>query len=173
MERAVLDERIEITFGFAAAVIAFPGPADGEFVEAQHVHDADMRQTHTEKLRSLGHACTHKKPAVAAAADGELGGGSVLVLDEPFSRRDEIIEHVLLVLQATRIVPLGAILAATPEVGERVDTSHFKPREGLHAKAWRQRDVKPAIAIEQRGVLAIQLQALLVHQEHGDLNPIL
>ena len=70
-------------------------------------------------------------------------------------------------------MPLGAILAATPEIGQREDTAHLKPLKRLNAKTGRQRDVKTAIAIEQRGVLAIQLQAFLGDQEHRDLRPIL
>ena len=49
-----------------------------------------------------------------------FGRGGVVVGDEPLGRRDEIVEHVLLVRLRARLVPLFAILAAAPQVGHRV-----------------------------------------------------
>jgi len=40
---------------------------DGELVEAEHVHDADLRQDRRVQVRPLVRARRHQQPAVAAA----------------------------------------------------------------------------------------------------------
>lgn len=49
----VLDEPIELLFVFRAAEVCGPSVADGELVELQHVHDADLSYGTTKQFRSL------------------------------------------------------------------------------------------------------------------------
>src|SRR5258708_17615955 len=98
------------------AVVRSPGPADGEFVKAQHVHHPNFRQSDPEEIRSLGEARANQKAAIAAAANRQLRSRSVLVGDEPFGGANEIIEDILLFESCSRLVPLFAVLATAPQV---------------------------------------------------------
>lgn len=51
----LLDEPLKLLFVFRAAKVCGPGMADGELVELQHVHDADLSHGTAEQLGSLVH----------------------------------------------------------------------------------------------------------------------
>lgn len=52
----LLHETIKLLFVFRTAEVCGPGVADGELVELQHVHDADLSDSTAEQLRPLVHA---------------------------------------------------------------------------------------------------------------------
>ena len=56
---------------FGRAVVGFPGFADGELVEPEHIHDADGREGDAEEVGALVDASTDEESAVRAALDGE------------------------------------------------------------------------------------------------------
>ena len=114
---------------FGGTVIRDPRPADGELVEAEHVHHADGGDGGAEELGSLVQDGADEKPSVRAAADRELLLLRVAFLDEELGRRDEVVEDVLFVVERSRLVPFLAVLAAAPEVGLRVDTAELQPDE--------------------------------------------
>lgn len=51
----LLDEPVKLLFVFWTAKVCGPGVADGELVEFQHVHDANLSDGTAEQLRSLVH----------------------------------------------------------------------------------------------------------------------
>ena len=52
-----------------------------------------------------------------------------------------------------RLVPVLAVLAAAPQVGQGIEAAHLHPGQGARAEARRERDVEPAVAVEQgRGI---------------------
>src|SRR5690606_8713360 len=55
-----------------AAVVAFPGPADGEFAEAQHVEHADAGHRGGEQVRALHGHGGGQQAAVGTAMDGQV-----------------------------------------------------------------------------------------------------
>ena len=102
-----------------------------------------------------------------------LGVRGVLVGDQPLGRRDEVVEHVLLVQLGAGLVPLLAILAAAAQVGHGEHAAHLHPHQVRHAERGRQRDVEPAVAEQIGRGLAVALQPLLVADEHRDLRAVL
>ncbi len=79
------------------AVVVDPGPADGELVEAEHVHDAHGGEAGPIEFGALGHAGADEQAAIAAALDGEFLGAGVVIRDEPFGGGDEVIKNILFV----------------------------------------------------------------------------
>ena len=63
-------------------------------------------------------------------------------------------------------MPLLTVFAATPEIRHGIDAAQLQPHRHAHAEARRLRDVEAPIGVEIRRVCAIQLQALLVREEH-------
>lgn len=53
----VLDEPFILLGVVGAAVVGGPSVADGEFVELEHVHHADLRHRTAEQIRTLVDAC--------------------------------------------------------------------------------------------------------------------
>lgn len=49
----VLDEPLELLRVVRTAVVGGPGVADGELVELQHIHHADLRHHTAEQVRTL------------------------------------------------------------------------------------------------------------------------
>ena len=63
-------------------------------------------------------------------------------------------------------MPVFAVLAAAAQVRHGVDAAHLHPHQVADAEGRRQRDVEAAVAIQQRRVLAVELQAFLVGDDH-------
>lgn len=89
-------------------------PTYGELVEAQHVHDPDLRDDGSVQVGTLVGARSHQQAPVGAPLDGELGGGAVAVLCQVFGSCLEIVKHILLVLLGARLPPLDAVLPPSP-----------------------------------------------------------
>src|SRR5436853_1491390 len=121
----------------------------------------------------LRQASSYKQPTIAPATDRELRSRGVLIRNQPLRRRNEIIKYILLVSLRARQMPLLSILTATPQIRLRVDTAHFQPNEIWDRKRRRQRNVEPAIGIQQSRILPIQLQTFLVGQEHRHTRAVL
>lgn len=66
------------------------------------------------------------------------------------------------------------VLSSPPDVGDSQDSAQMADEdESGDAVAGRDGDVEPSIAVEETGVGAIQFDALLVDDKHGDLSSIL
>lgn len=66
------------------------------------------------------------------------------------------------------------VLSSPPDVGDSQDSAQMADEdESGDAVAWRDGDIEPSIAVEETGVGAIQFDALLVDDKHGDLSSIL
>src|SRR5207249_5509568 len=90
----------------------------------------------------------------------------VLVGNEPFRRRDEIIKDILLLELHPGLVPLLAILAAAANVGRSINEALFEQGEARRTERRRGGDVESAVGIEQRRIVAVEFEALLVNEEH-------
>ena len=90
---------------------------------------------------------------------------------QELARRDEIVEHVLLVGEPAAVVPRLAIFAAAADVGDREHPTLLEPRDPRRRKRRRHRDVEAAVRIEQRRRGARHILAF--DDEHRDLGPVL
>ena len=77
-----------------------------------------------------------RSPAVRSAADGELLGPGVALIDEKLGGGNEVVEDVLLVRERPAVVPWFAILSAAAEIRLRVHTSELEPNEIAHRESW-------------------------------------
>ena len=94
-------------------------PANRELLEAQHVHDAHLRDPDAKELRALIHHGADEQPAVRSALDRQLRRRRVLLRDQPLGSRDEVVEYVLLACLHALLMPRFSILAAAAQVGGR------------------------------------------------------
>ena len=121
----------------------------------------------------MGHARPDQQPTVAAPTDGQFARVGVFVVDEPLSRGDEVVEDVLLGQFHTALVPSLAVFPAAAEVGHGVHAAHLHPHQIGDAERWRQRDVEPAVAVQQSRIVAVEHHTLLVGDEHRDARAVL
>lgn len=68
-----------------------------------------MSDTNAKQVRSLIAASGDEQTAVGATLDYKLFARSILVVDQVLAGRDKVIEHILLVQQATTIMPFLAV----------------------------------------------------------------
>ena len=140
---------------------------------AQHIHHTHFRYAHLEEVRALRHAGSHEQTAVAAAHDGEMLLVCILVADKPFAGRDKVVEHVLLAHLRTGKMPFLAILAATTQHHMDVYSTILQERHTHGRERRRIAHVEATITIHQHGILAVELHALLVGEEHRDAGSVL
>src|SRR4029077_1679383 len=95
-------------------------------------------------------------------------GLRIAVLDQPFGRGSEIIEDILLVFLHPGAVPFFSELSAAAQVGQRKNATMLSDYHRIGAKLRCLADQESSIAIKKRRPFAIELQALLVNQEHGN-----
>lgn len=152
VQRRVGVERAELRRIVARTVFGRPAPADGEKVVAQHVHHADRRQADGEQVGALHFAGTHQQSAVRAAGDGQLFARGILLGDEEFGRRDEIVEDLLLAVEHTSLVPPLAVFrtAAQVDVHHHAALLHEEDVLGLERRG--DIDLETAVAVEVTGI---------------------
>ncbi len=173
VERRIGVEILELLGIVTRSIFHTPAPADGELVEAQHVHDPHGREGDPIELRPLGYAGTDEQSAVGRPGDGQCRRRGVFFLDEIFGGGDEVVEDVLLLLQHPGLVPSVAVFTASPQIRHRVDAVVFEQDKVGDIKIGGGAGVEPAVGIEKRGPFSVELEALLVDDEHRDLRPIL
>ena len=88
-------------------------------MEAQHVHDADRRQTGAVQFRPLRHRRPHQQAAITTALDRQLVTPGVALLDEVLGGGDEVVEDVLLLQLGAGLVPFLTVLAAAAQGSPR------------------------------------------------------
>jgi hypothetical protein len=172
MERAVGEEGGEVGGVVRAAVFFLPCPADGEFVEAEHVHDADGWEGAAEEVGALEEAGTDEETAVGAAADGEPFGFGPAFLDEEFGCADEVVEDVLFAVFHAGLVPCLTKFAAAAEIDLGVDATGFEPCDSAGAEGWGETDIEAAVAVEDDGEGGVFGGGFLVRHEHGDAGTV-
>ncbi len=156
-----------------AAIFDGPCVADGEFVVAQHVHDADTWVGDFKKVGTLAHDRADEQSAIGAAHDTQLLGACVFVGDQVFGGADEVVKYILLLQEHATLVPGFAVFAATTQVRYRIDAAIFKQYNVGGAERRQNVDVKSAVGIEQRRIVAVHFQALFVDDEHRHLGAVL
>jgi len=142
----------KVFFLVGLSVFGLPGPADGEFVKAEHVHDANGRKGGSEEFRSLNHAGSDKETSIRASGDGELWGGGVFLSDEVFGTADEVIEDILFFKEHAGFVPFLAVFAAATEICHDVDATHVHPGDGGGRVGGAKGDVEASVGVEEGGI---------------------
>ena len=172
VERGIAVEVPEILLVVARAVLHHPAPADGELVVAEHVHDPDRREGHPEKVGPPGHRRPDEQAAVRAALDGQEVLRGVLLADQVFGRRDEVVEDVGLVEEHPRLVPGFAVFPAAAKAGLGVDPAVLEEDDEGRVEGGPHADVEPPVGGQEGRVLPVELEPLPVDDEHRDLGPV-
>ena len=115
--------------------------------------------------RCVSAAPTSRPPFERPEIASRAGAGDA-VRDQPFGRRDEIVEHVLLAAEHAGLVPVLAVFAAAAQDRQRVGAAGFEERDRRRRPARQHAEVEAAVAGEQRGLRAVALDPLAVGEEH-------
>ena len=110
------------------AVFADPGGSGGDVLEAEHVEERDLDDDGVPHLGVLRELDAHEEAAVGAADDAEAAGRGDLAGEHVLADRGEVVVDELAVGFEAGLVPCGAELAATPDVGEDVDAAALEPQ---------------------------------------------
>ncbi len=159
-------EGLELVGLVARSVVRYPVPADGELVEAQHVHDAHLRYGNPEELRTLVHHRAHQQTAVRSALNRQPRRRGVLLVDEPLGRGDKVVEDVLLLELHPLLVPLFAVFATATDIRRRVNEALLENREAGGAERRRLHDVEATVRIKERGIVPVELEPLAMDEKH-------
>src|SRR2546428_753574 len=84
-----------------------------------------------------------EEASVRATLDCQSLRGRVPLRDEVLGARDEIVEHVWLVVEHPRLVPRLAVLPAPAEVRDREEAAELEPQEAARLEARGEGDVEP------------------------------
>ena len=95
-----------------------------------------------------------------------------MLRNQPFCRADEVIEYDLLVRPYRLAVPGFAIFSAATNVGDRINATHLQPRNPRWIESRQQRDAIAAIAVQEDGVAAVQLQPLAIGKLHRNARTV-
>ena len=90
-----------------------------------------------------------------------------------FGAGDEIIEDVLFFEFHPGFVPFFTVFATAAKIGHHVDAAHVEPGNRGRRVGGEERDVEPAIGVEEGGVVAIKLESFAMDDEHGDAGAVL
>src|SRR5581483_11471204 len=112
--------------------------------------------------------CAHEQAAVGPALDRQLVPARVVLADQKLRGGNKIVKDVLLLAEHARLVPFLAVLTAAAKVGNRQNAAFFQKQEACGIERRGKSNVEAPVAIEQRRIVAVPSDALLVGQEHGD-----
>ena len=101
----------------------------------------------------------------------ELRGRGVTLLDQMFGHRDEVVEHVLLLLQMPGLVPRFAVFRPAAHVHGHPDAADLEPRRNIGAIRRQRADREPAVAIHHRRMAAVERQPLREVRKNGTRVP--
>jgi hypothetical protein len=96
----------------------------------------------------------------------------VFLRDEIFAGGDEVIKHVLLFLEHAGAMPVFAEFGPAAQVGDCINAPVLHPQIHAAVESRCHRDVKTAVAGQQRGVLAIPLDSLFADDKHRNFRAI-
>ena len=135
VQRRVGQQHLEHLRVVGDAVVGRPRRADGEQVEAQHVHHTRppaARRRRTGRAAGSSTAPT-SSPPLLPAVEGQLPGVVTPSATRCSADRGEVVEDVLLVREPAAVVPGGAELAAAAEVRDRQHPAGGEPARPLGA----------------------------------------
>ena len=156
------------------AVLSHPRGARQHLVIAAHVEQRHLADDGVEQVGTLHQHGARQQAAIAAAHDAQVARTGDFALDQVLRHGDEVVIRALAVFLQRRLVPAGAEFAAAADIGQHIHAALFQPRHARGAAvAWFQRHFEAAIAIQHRGVAAVQLRLLVHDGEVGYLGAVL
>ena len=125
-----------------------------------------------KQVGALEHAGGGEKAAIAAASDGELFRAGIFVFTEPLRGGNEVVKDVLFFVKHSCFVPVFTVLSAASQICDGIYAAELKPGQGGNGKIGFNTNIKPAIAIKESRIAAIELEIFPVCDEHRDTGAI-
>src|SRR5579863_5480542 len=154
-------------------IFRHPKAPHQELLVTQHVQQRVAAHDRPEKIGALSERRTNQQAAVRGPEDTQLGRLGVLVGNQPLGRGNEVIENTLLSVPHARLVPFFSELAPAAQVGQREDAAVLRPHNGLGGETGSHTDVEATVTSHQARIRAVELEPLLVHQEHRNFDLVL
>ena len=138
-------------------------------VEQRHLTDHGPKELGVKRDH-----VAHQQPAVAATLDAQVPRCGDLAGDEILSHGSEVFKGTMTPLLQGRLMPAGAVLATATDVGHHIDSALGQPGQTCaRVVVGCQRNLEATVAVEQRGIGAVQFQIRPGHFEIGDFGAIL
>src|SRR5689334_12704099 len=96
----------------------------------------------------------------------------VLLRNQKFCGRYEIVKDILLFVQHARAVPVLAEFRSAPQVCNRKNAAMLKPQITITHEARCQADIEAAISGQKSRILPVELDTFLMKDEHGHASSI-
>src|SRR5882724_6241367 len=97
----------------------------------------------------------------------------VPLFDQEFRGSDKVIKDVLLLVQHAVAMPVFSKLIAAAQLDVNVYATMLQQQQhGVAVEERRASQIEPAVAREQRGVLAVLDQTFLAHHKHGQARAV-
>ena len=156
------------------AVLVLPGPADGELVEAEHVHDAYLRRRRRRRVRGAGVRRRRRGGRRCCRRRWRACPGEVYLLAMSHSAKAMKSSKTFCFLSTgAGLVPGLAVLAAAAQAGLGVDAAHLHPDDVGRGELGHEGDVEAAVPVEEGRRGAVEGETLFVGEEHGDVGAVL
>src|SRR5215213_1334537 len=91
VQRRIRAQNTELLRVVGRAVVRHPRPSDSELVEAKHIHHSNRRECRAEQLGSLIENSADEQPTVRAPGNRQLRRRRVLLANQIFGGRDEVV----------------------------------------------------------------------------------
>src|SRR5699024_1659562 len=106
MQGRILIHELEMVRMFLSiSKLRRPETTNREFMEAKHICHRHKAKSCPIQLRTLGNTCPDKQSTITATHDCQPLRSSIPLINQPFSRSDKIIKHILFLIQNTIQMP--------------------------------------------------------------------
>ena len=120
-------EPLELLGVFRRAVLGDPQLGDLEILIAQHVEQRHLADDGSEQVGPLRDHHAHQQAAIAAATNGHVLLVGVTLFLQILGRGDEVVEHILLLIEHAGAMPVLAELGAAAQVRHGKDAAAIEP----------------------------------------------
>mmetsp|Transcript_18060 Transcript_18060/g.41446 ORF Transcript_18060/g.41446 Transcript_18060/m.41446 type:complete len:800 (+) Transcript_18060:398-2797(+) len=170
--RTVLVQKV-VPILVGIAVLGHPARPRQERVEALHVQQRNRTVNGPPQVGPHHVHVAHEQPSVAAPSRGQRLGLADARIDQVLANRDKVLVGLVAVLLQGRLVPAGTIFPTSPDVGLDVDPPALEPGQTCRgAVSGGQGDLETTVAVEERRILAIELDVLLPDHEIRNLGSV-
>ena len=147
--------------------------AVGREFHAHQVRHGYLVDRRAEEIGPLGDRASDEDAAGAAAHDRDLRGRCVLMRDEPFGAGDRVVPGVRLGQLVAGLVPVLAVFSAAAHMRNREYPAAVEPRQESRPVERRLRNAVGTVAVEDRRVVSVELDALDVHDRQRHERAVL
>ena len=162
----------ELVGDVGVAVFAGPQSGDEELREPHHVEQWHRAPHGAGQVGALGECRTHQQSAVRATHHSEPIVRRHALRHQPVARTVEVVEHVLLGIASTRLVPRFTVLVAATQPGDCPHAPLGAPGSQVGHPRRRFADGEAAVAVEDEWCIGRRGHIGAVHHEQPDLGAV-